>query len=106
MNELVEVIDNKISVSKETIKKIKKFEQLKIEMDIFEKEIKEELKEKMEQLGIEQSICINGMKVTYRKASSRISIDSKKLKEEQPKVYEKYSNTTVVASSISLGFDL
>ena len=40
------------------------------------------------------------LKVSYRKASTRTTVDSKKLKEELPDIYEAYTKTSNVASSI------
>ena len=75
-----------------------------IEAEMMMKELKEEILEKMEEKGFQESFETNGLKVTYKKASTRSSIDSKKLKEEEPSVYEKYLKESPVKSSISLEF--
>lgn len=104
MNSLVEIKNNKISVAEETIKKIRDLEEVRLEAETLMKELKEELLEKMESNGIQESFETNGLKVTYKKASTRNSLDSKKLKEEQPSIYEKYLKESPVKSSISLDF--
>lgn len=104
MNSLVEVKNNKISVSEDTIKKIRKLEETRLEAELTMKQLKEEILEKMEENGIEEGFETNGLKVTYKKATTRSSVDSKKLKEEEPDIYEKYLKESPVKSSISLDF--
>lgn len=101
MNELVKIENNEIVVNQDLVEQIVKFEKFKEEMDLKEKEFKQALKDKMEELGIEK-FCINGLSAVVRKATTRTSIDSKKLKEELPDIYEEYSKTTDVSSSIVL----
>ena len=101
MNELVKIENNEIVVNESAVEQIIKFEKLKEEMDLKEKEFKQALKDKMEELGIEK-FCINGLSAVVRKATTRTSIDTKKLKEELPDIYEEYSKTTDVNSSIVL----
>jgi len=71
---------------------------------MMEKELKAGLKEAMEQKGIKKFI-INGLCANIKEATSRTAIDSKRLKEECPDIYEEYSKTTSVASSITLTFE-
>ena len=104
MNNLVEIKDNKISINEETINKMRELEKVRLEAEMMMKEIKEEILEKMEEKGFQESFETNGLKVTYKKASTRSSIDTKKLKEEEPSVYEKYLKESPVKSSISLEF--
>ena len=104
MNNLVEVKDNKISVAAETIKKLRKLEQTRLEAEMLMKELKEELIETMESNGITDGFEINGLKVIYKKPSTRTTLDSKKVKEELPEIFEKYSKTSEVKSSVSLEF--
>ena len=104
MNNLVEVKDNKISVSEETIKKIRGLEEVRLEAEMMMKELKEELIEKMEANGITESFETNGLKVIYKSPTKRNTLDSKKIKEDLPDIYEKYSKTSDVKSSVSLEF--
>jgi predicted phage-related endonuclease len=101
MNELVKIEDNQIVIANETIEKIKNFQKLKAEMDLIEKDLKQQLKDKMEEVGLKKFI-VNGLCATIKNATTRTTLDSKKLKEELPDIYEEYSKTTEVASSISL----
>ena len=42
------------------------------------------------------------IKITYRKGTTRTSIDSARLKKELPDIYQEYSKTSNVSSSISV----
>lgn len=101
MNELVKIEDGKIEVAKEVIEQIKAFEKMKLEMDLKQKELKQELKEAMEKCGVNKWVT-DGLCATIREASTRTTLNSKKLKEELPEIYEQYSKTSNVASSIIL----
>lgn len=103
MNELVKFENNEIMISKDTIEKLKNFYELKAKMDIMEKELKSDLKTAMELKGIKKFI-VNGLCATIKDSTTRTTIDSKRLKEECPDIYEEYSKTTNVASSITLTF--
>jgi predicted phage-related endonuclease len=64
----------------------------------------------MEENGITECYKINGeiegsLKVSYRKASTRTTLDSKKLKEELPDIYDEYSKISNVSSSISISVE-
>jgi predicted phage-related endonuclease len=101
MNELVKVEDGKIIVEQDIVKQIREFEQFKAEMDLKEKHLKEALKEAFEQYGI-TSWSTDGLSAKYKSATTRKSIDTKRLKEELPDIYEEYIKESNVASSISL----
>ena len=47
-------------------------------------------------------VIVGGAKLTYVSPSVRHSIDSKKLKEEEPELAKKFSKTTDVAATIRL----
>lgn len=49
-----------------------------------------------------KSVVVGGTKLTYVSASTRKTIDSKKLKEEEPSVAEKYTKITNVNPTIRL----
>ena len=105
MNEIVKIENNEIVIeNKEVIEQIINFQKAKAKIDIMEKEVKASLKEAMEKVGIKKFI-VNGLCATIREATSRTAIDSKRLKEECPDIYEEYSKTTPVASSITLTFE-
>lgn len=101
MNSLVKVENGEIVIATDIVEQIKNFQKMKEEMDLKEKDLKQQLKDAMEEKGIKKFI-INGLCATIKAESTRTTLDSKKLKEELPDIYEEYSKTTPVASSITL----
>lgn len=99
--ELVKVENGKIEVAREVINQIVQFQKAKLEMDLKEKELKQSLKEAMEKVGIEK-FATDNLSATIRKATTRQSVDTKRLKEELPDIYEEYLKTSNVASSLTL----
>ena len=104
MNEMVVIKNNEIIVDATVIEKIKDFKKAKAQMDLVEKELKKSLKEAMEKVGLKKFI-VNGLCATIKDGTTRTTVDSKRLKEEAPDIYEEYSKTTPVASSITLTFE-
>ena len=101
MNDLVKVENGKIVVAQEFTKKYVEFEKASLEMKLMIKKVQEDLKNNMEKynvLGFEDEF----IKVTYRKPTTRTTIDSKRLKEELPDVAEEYSKTSNVSSSVAI----
>lgn len=104
MNEMVVIKNNEIIVDATVIEKIKDFKKAKAQMDLVEKELNKLLKEAMEKVGLKKFI-VNGLCATIKDGTTRTTVDSKRLKEEAPDIYEEYSKTTPVASSITLTFE-
>lgn len=101
MNEIVKVENGEITIAEELINKIIEFNKTKKEMEYQEKILKEGLMEAMNQIGLKKFI-INGLSATIKDGTTRTTIDSKRLKEECPDIYEEYSKTSEVKSSIIL----
>lgn len=101
MEELVKIENGEITVAEEIVNKIIEFNKAKKEMEYQEKLLKDGLMEAMNNLGIKKFI-INGLSATIKEGSTRTTIDSKRLKEECPDIYEAYSKTSEVKSSITL----
>jgi predicted phage-related endonuclease len=104
MNELVKVENGEIVVAQEIVNQIVNFKKEMLKMELLEKQLKEEIKEAMEKNNV-TSLEFGELKIKYRSASTRTSIDSKRLKEELPDIYEEYSKTSEVASSISISVE-
>lgn len=104
MNEMVVIKNNEIIVDATVIEKIKDFKKVKAQMELVEKELNKSLKEAMEKVGLKKFI-VNGLCATIKDGTTRTTVDSKRLKEEAPDIYEEYSKTTPVASSITLTFE-
>lgn len=99
--ELVKYENEKLVVAEEFTKEYAEFQKQVAKMDMKVKEIKEALKEAMEKHGL-TGYEDEFIKVSYRKASQRATVDSKRLKEELPDVYIEYSKISDVASSVSI----
>lgn len=100
-NELVKIENNEIVLNQDYVEQYKQFVKLKEEIELKDKEVKQAIKDFMEETGKEK-IVVNGLIATIRKATTRTSLDSTKLKKELPDIYEEYSKTTNVASSLIL----
>lgn len=66
-----------------------------------EKAVREELEKAMSDYGV-KSFENDILKVTYCEPTTRTSIDNKALKIECPEIYEKYSKTSEVKSSVRI----
>ena len=97
MEELVKIENGEITVAEEIVNKIIEFNKAKKEMEYQEKLLKEELMNAMDSLDI-----INGLSATIKEGCTRTTIDSKRLKEECPDIYEAYSKTSEVKPSLIL----
>lgn len=84
-----------------TIKKIAKICTQKKQLEALEKEMKDKLKEAMEQFGVTK-FDSDILKITYVAEGVKKSIDSTKLKKEHPDVAEKYTKISKVSSYIKV----
>ena len=71
------------------------------------KEVYEPFKENLIKLhekdpSLPKSVVVGGTKLTYISPSVRTSIDSKKLKEEEPEIAKKFTKTSKVSATIRL----
>jgi predicted phage-related endonuclease len=101
MNEIVTIENNEIKVAQEIVSKIVEFNKAKKEMEYQEKLLKDGLMKAMEEVGVKKFI-IDGLSATIKDGSIRTTVDSKRLKEECPEIYEAYSKTSEVKPSLIL----
>ena len=101
MNEIVKVENGEITVAQEVVNQIIEFNKVKKEMEYQEKLLKDGLMEAMQKVGVKKFI-INGLSAVIKDGTTRTTIDSKRLKEECPKIYDSYSKTSEVKASITL----
>ena len=101
-HELIAFVDNKPVISEEFKENYKKFLQLKEQVDEAQKIIKEQLIQYYESLPEEERKQLNfdTFKVSYVKASTRKTFDSKRFQDDNPELYAKYIKTTEVSSTI------
>lgn len=101
MKNLVKVRNGKITISEQFITDWVAFQKEAKEMEEKTKEIKEALRNAMEKYNVSKYEN-EFIKVTYKSASTRITVDSKKLKEDLPGIYEEYSKIVNVSSYVSI----
>lgn len=105
--ELVEYNGKELVIANDLVSKLKEFEKRRIEIEMQEKQLREELLEAMEKYGIQNwHTEDNSIKAIYKKSYTRTSIDSKRLKEELPDIAEEYSKTTEVKPSVELKIEV
>lgn len=99
--------ENKIELAESVIAEIKNFEALKVRVEIQEKKLREELLEAMKKYNINYWETPDGsIKATYKSATTRKNIDSKRLKEELPDIAEEYTKNVIVKESVALSIEV
>lgn len=101
MKKLVIVRNGKITISEQFITEWVAFQKEAKEMEEKTKEIKEALRNAMEKYNVSKYENEH-IKVTYTKASTRITVDSKKLKDDLPGIYNEYSKIVNVSSYVNI----
>ena len=101
---LVTIKNGEITVLPEQLHKMKQLQQYRIEAEMLEKELKQELLEAMEEYGIKKWSS-DLFQAIYIAPSERTSLDTKRLKEELPDIAEEYSKTSKVKSSVRVSFN-
>lgn len=99
--DLVKVEGNDATVMPEVVEFMKDFEKKKEIMAILDKRLKQDFKKIMEERGIKKLI-INGLSIIHKDGYIRVTLDSKRLKEELPDIYEEYSKVTEVDSTVMI----
>ena len=95
------VSEEELEELEELMREIKvKKEELKVLEDKVGK-IQDILYDTMGKEGV-KTVDRNKLKITYVAPSTRVSVDSKKLKEKEPEIYKKYVNTTTVKGRIEI----
>lgn len=97
--ELVKVENNEIVISQDFINDFKEFQKIKLAMELKEKEFKEELKEAMELTG-KTNILLDGFSASYRKGSTRHTLDTKALVNDFPDLVLPYTKFTKTNASV------
>ena len=85
----------------EVMKTIKTIAQQKEKLDEADKAARQQLADAMAKYGV-KSFENSILKVTYIPASTKTTIDSKKLKAEKPAIYQQYSKTSMVKDSVRI----
>lgn len=84
-------------------KKYKKYKKAEQEfMEIYEPFKKGLIELHKDNEELPSTVIVGGAKLTYVSPNIRTSIDSKKLKEEEPEIAKKFAKTTVVSASVRI----
>lgn len=98
-NELIKVEDGRLIASKEAVGIIEALKVIKIK----EAELRQAIETAMVEAGIKK--WDNDLfSVTVKEPTTRTAIDTKRLKEEQPSIYEEYSKISNVSGSIMIKY--
>ena len=103
MNELMIIKDNKPALADYAAEELAKIEIAKKDLEAKEKELKAALLEAMTEsdiISIENMAY--GVSVKRIEAFTRESLDSKKLREEKPEIYDKYVKISEVKPSVRI----
>lgn len=103
MNNLITKEDYKITVNNDFLEQFKNFKRLQLEIELKEKELKQELIEFIEtniehKEDIINNLAFQGIKVIYKAPSKKNGIDNNKLKKDG--IYKLYLKESDVKSSI------
>lgn len=94
-------IENGYLLDEETSAKLREFELMAKEIKKKEEELKEAIKEQMELLGITK-LETDDLTISYIAPTKKETFDSKKLREDNPDLYDLYVKLSDVRSSIRI----
>lgn len=103
MSEIIKVENNEITVLPKVLQELRAYQEIRIKADMLEKQIKQELKEAMEEHGV-KSLKNEVFEATYVAPTVRNSLDQKRLREELPDIAEEFTRQSNVRSSIRVKF--
>lgn len=99
--------NEKLEISKSVIDMLKDFERQKVEFGIKEQKLKEQLFNSMEKYGVNSwESPDKDIKIIYKKATTKKTIDSARLRQELPDVAEEYTKVSDVKPSISISIEV
>lgn len=100
-NKLIEINNNELELTNEGIKFIKKMQKAKVELAKMEEQLKELFLTNMEEKGIKKYTSPDGtFSATYVAESVSKRFDSKKFKEENQELYDKYLKESTTKSYV------
>lgn len=103
MNNLVELSNGELDVASEVKKAIYSIENEIKKLTEMKEKYKQALIKEIEDRGMTKCSITNDMfTLTYKSPSTRESLDSKRLKEDMPEIYDEYVKIIDVSSSISV----
>ena len=97
----IAIDDNKISQIASLEQVIKNLDQQKKEVQAKQEELKKALIQEMEERNL-KTFEKNGVKITYVAPGTRITLDSKGIKEKYPNIYKEFSKTSETSASLRI----
>lgn len=104
MNELIKIENGQITVAHDFLEEFKALNQARLQAEMMEKELRQELLKAMESHRIKEW-SNDFFQATYVGETERSSIDTKRLKEELPDIVEEYSKKSKVKPSVRVSFN-
>lgn len=98
---LVIINNNNIELTEKASLTLSMILKQETEIKMFKERLKEEMVDAMEKTN-RKTYEDNNIRIIYKKGSTRTTIDSKRLKEEQPTIFDEYSKTSETKASISM----
>lgn len=105
MKRILEEKDGKVVGDANILAKIYSYEKMKAEIEPYEKQLKTELGEYFNNSNKATIELSDKVSAYVRKGCVRKTLDTAKLKEEKPNVYEKYLKESITKDSVVLEFN-
>lgn len=103
MSDLIKVKDNEVIVKEEVLQKLRHYNEVKILASMLEQELKRDLEEVMVEYGI-KAWDNEVFKATYVLPTTRKRLDTKRLKEERPDLYNEFLSESNVKGSVRIKY--
>ena len=99
--EIVKVNNGEIEVAQEILSELKRMNDIKAELEMKEKEVKQAVLEAMEENGV-KSFNSDVVRITYIAPTTRMSVDTNALKEQG--LYDAFSKASHVKASVRMEY--
>lgn len=101
MFELISINNNSVVLNEETSLRISMILKEEVEIKIFKEKLKKELLRAFEETG-KRTYEDNNIRIICKKGTTKTTVDSKRLKQERPDIYNEFSKTSESSPSISM----
>lgn len=103
MNELAKIEEGQIVIAEDVIKQINKFQKQKLKMDIMQEQLKDQMRDLMEQVGATKFVSNDGtIVINYFPAKTSQRLDTTRLKNEKPEIYKEFTKDVTTKSFVKL----
>lgn len=104
MNELIKIEENQLVIAQEKINQICEIENAKKQLDILDKQLKEELEKIMStgECGCSFESSDKRLKITYTPETTTYKLNQEKLQHDYPNIFKQYYESTKRKGSIRI----